>query len=314
MTLLNAGDAGNGGYKMRHSCFAIRTRQICLLPLLLVFLFLPSLLPAGSDRQQGLLWEVAVPGQPPGYLFGTIHSGKPAVLALPEPVQRAFDASDSVVLEVLLDLDAMRYSGQVMLLDEGRLLSDIAGKELFEQTARAIRTRGIPEVVLERMKPWAAAVTLSMPAPEAGEVLDMELYQQALQAGKPVFGLESIHEQLAIFDDMPEQDQLVLLRDAVENFAQIEVMQRELIDAWLQRDLGTLLAINDAAMQAGDRQLAAEFQDRLIVRRNQLMVERLQQYLRAGKVFVAVGALHLPGETGLLNLLEQRGFTVRVIY
>jgi uncharacterized protein YbaP (TraB family) len=314
MSLLNAGDAGNGGDIMRHSCFAIRTRQICKLPLLLVLLLLPSLLPAGSDRQQGLLWEIAAPGQPPGYLFGTIHSGKPAVLALPEPVRRAFDAADSVVLEVLLDLDAMRYSSQVMLLDEGRLLSDITGKELFEQTARAIRTRGIPEVVLERMKPWAAAVTLSMPAPEAGEVLDMALYQQAMQAGKPVFGLESIHEQLAIFDDMPEQDQLVLLRDAVENFAQIEVMQRELIDAWLQRDLGTLLAINDAAMQTGDRQLAAEFQDRLIVRRNQLMAERLQPYLQEGDVFVAVGALHLPGETGLLNLLQQRGYTVRVIY
>jgi uncharacterized protein YbaP (TraB family) len=294
---------------MRHGYFKIRMRQLCLLPLLL----LPLLL-AGSDRQQGLLWEITAPGQTPGYLFGTIHSGEPAVLALPAQVQQAFDAADSVVLEVLLDLDAMRYSSQVMLLEEGRLLSDITGKELYEKTARATRTRGIPDVVLERMKPWAAAVTLSMPAPEAGEVLDMELYQQALQAGKPVFGLESIREQLAIFDDMPEQEQLVLLRDVVENFAEIDAMQRELIDAWLQRDLGMLMAINDAAMQTGDRQQAVEFQERLIIRRNQLMAERLQQYLKDGRVFVAVGALHLPGEAGLLNLLEQRGYTVRVIY
>jgi uncharacterized protein YbaP (TraB family) len=291
----------------------IRMRQFCILPLLLVFLP-ASLLLAGSDRQQGLLWEITAPGQPPGYLFGTIHSGAPAVLALPETVQKTFDAADSVVLEVLLDMDAMRYSSQLMLLDEGRLLSDITGKILFEQTSRAIRTRGIPEVVLERMKPWAAAVTLSMPAPETGEVLDMKLYQQALQAGKPVFGLESIQEQLAIFDDMPEQTQLLLLRDAVENFAEIETMQGELIDAWLQGNLGELMAINDAAMQAGDRQLAAEFQDQLIVRRNQLMAERLQQYFKEGDVFVAVGALHLPGETGLLNLLEQHGYAVRVVY
>jgi hypothetical protein len=164
------------------------------------------------------------------------------------------------------------------------------------------------------MKPWAAAVTLSMPAPEDGEVLDMDLYQRAQQAGKPVFGLESIREQLAIFEDMPEEEQLVLLRDTVENFAEIDAMQRELIDAWLQRDLGMLMAINDAAMQTGDRQLAVELQDKLIIRRNRLMVERLQQYLKEGVVFVAVGALHLPGETGLLNLLEQRGYTVRVIY
>ena len=298
---------------MRHMYFAIRIKQICILPLLLVIVSSPQLL-AGNDRQQGLLWEIAAPGRPPGYLFGTIHSGAPAVLALPAPVQQAFDAADSVVLEVLLDLDAMRYSSQLMLLAEGRLLSDIIGKQLFEQTSRAIRTRGIPEVVLEHMKPWAVAVTLSTPAPEAGEVLDMKLYQHALQAGKPVVGLESIQEQLAIFDNIPEQDQLVLLRDAVENLAEIEAVQGELIAAWLRRDLGALMAINDAAMQAADRQLAAEFQDRLIVRRNQLMAERLLQFLEEGNVFIAVGALHLPGETGLLNLLEQRGYTVRALY
>jgi len=313
MPLLIAADARNRGYTMRHMYFAIRIKQICILPLLLVIVSSPQLL-AGNDRQQGLLWEIAAPGRPPAYLFGTIHSGAPAVLALAAPVQQAFDAADSVVLEVLLDLDAMRYSSQLMLLGDGRLLSDITGKELYGKTSRAIRTRGIPDVVLERMKPWAAAVTLSMPAPEAGEALDMELYQQALQAGKQVFGLESIHEQLAIFDNMPEQDQLVLLRDAVENLAEIEAMQGELIAAWLRRDLGALMAINDAAMQTADRQLAAEFQDRLIVRRNQLMAERLQQYLKDGKVFVAVGALHLPGETGLLNLLEQRGYAVRALY
>jgi uncharacterized protein YbaP (TraB family) len=298
---------------MRCRYFTVRMRQLCILSLLLVLLPAPQLL-AGSDRQQGLLWEIAAPGQPPGYLFGTIHSGAPAVLALPEPVQQRFDAVDSVVLEVLLDLDAMRYSSQLMLLAEGRLLSDITGKVLFEQTSRAIRSRGIPEAVLERMKPWAAAVTLSMPPPEAGEVLDMKLYQQALQAGKQVYGLESIREQLAIFDDMPEQEQLLLLRDAVENFAEIEAIQGALIDAWLQRNLGALLAINDAAMQTADRQQAVELQDKLIVRRNRLMAERLQPYLQEGNVFVAVGALHLPGEAGLLNLLQQRGYTVRVIY
>jgi uncharacterized protein YbaP (TraB family) len=219
-----------------------------------------------------------------------------------------------VVLEVRLDLEAMLFSSQVMLLGEGRLLSEITGKDLFEQTSRAIQSRGIPEIVLDRMKPWAAAVTLSMPAPDTGEVLDMLLYQRALQAGKQVFGLESIHEQLAVFDDMPEREQLVLLRDAVENFPEIDALHRELLDAWMQRDLAKLMAINAAALQAGDRELAAELQDRLIIRRNQLMAERLQPYLQEGNVFVAVGALHLPGETGLLSLLAQRGYTVRVIY
>jgi len=298
---------------MRNRHIAARTRQPCILLLLLAFLP-ASLALADADRQRGLLWEIGRQGQPASYLFGTIHSEDPAVLALPAPVRQAFEASQRLVLEVLLDLDAMLYSSQAMLLGEGRLLSEITGKALFEQASKAIQTRGIPEVVLDHMKPWAAAVTLSMPAPETGEVLDMALYQQALQAGKPVFGLESIHEQLAVFDDMPEREQLILLRDAVENFPEIDAMHRELLEAWKQRDLGTLMAINSAAMQAGDSQLAAEFQERLITRRNRLMAERLQTYLQEGNAFVAVGALHLPGETGLLNLLGQRGYTIRLIY
>jgi uncharacterized protein YbaP (TraB family) len=297
-----------------HQCdTAIRLRQSGILLLLLACLQ-ASLTLAAVDSQRGLLWEIERAGQPVSYLFGTIHSEDPAVLALPAPVQQAFDTAERVVLEVQLDMDAMLFSSQVMLLGDGRRLSEITGKTLFEQTSRVIQTRGIPEVVLDRMKPWAAAVTLSMPAPETGEVLDMLLYQRALQAGKHVSGLESIREQLAVFDDMPEREQLVLLQDAVENFPEIDAMHRELLEAWKQRDLATLMAINAAAMQAGDRQLAAEFQDRLIVRRNRLMAERLQPYLQEGNVFVAVGALHLPGETGLLNLLEQQGYTVRVIY
>ncbi len=298
---------------MRQWYTAIRLGKPGILLFFLACLQASSAL-AETDRQRGLLWEIGRAGQPAGYLFGTIHSEDPAVLALPASVQQAFEAAEKVVLEVQLDMDAMLFSSQVMLLDEGRRLSEITGKDLFEQASRAIQTRGIPEVVLDRMKPWAAAVTLSMPAPESGEVLDMLLYQRALQAGKQVFGLESIREQLAVFDDMPESKQLILLKDAVENFPEIDAMHRELLDAWMQRDLAALMAINMAAMQTGDRQLAAEFQDRLVVRRNKLMAERLLPYLQEGKVFVAVGALHLPGEDGLLNLLEQHGYTVRVLY
>jgi uncharacterized protein YbaP (TraB family) len=298
---------------MREWCTASRLRQSGILLLLLVCLQASSAL-AEAGRQRGLLWEIGRAGQPASYLFGTIHSEDPAVLALPAPVQQAFDTAERVVLEVQLDMDAMLFSSQVMLLGDGRRLSEITGKTLFEQTSRVIQTRGIPEIVLDRMKPWAAAVTLSMPASETGEVLDMLLYQRALQAGKQVFGLESIREQLAVFDDMPEREQLILLRDAVDNFPEIDAMHRELLDAWKQRDLATLMAINTAAMQAGDQKLAGDFQDRLITRRNRLMAERLQPYLQEGNAFVAVGALHLPGENGLLNLLEQHGYTIRVIY
>ena len=164
------------------------------------------------------------------------------------------------------------------------------------------------------MKPWAAAVTLSTPALETGEVLDRVLYQDAVQQGKAVYGLETLQEQLGLFDSMPEADQIALLRDAVDNFPELAAMQAELLAAYKQRDLDGLLTIYEASMQAGDQRLAEDFQRRLVDDRNQSMLERMQPYLQQGKAFVAVGVLHLPGKEGLLNRLEQQGYTVRRVY
>ena len=188
--------------------------------LLAIFLFflLAAMTQASTDRDYGLLWEVSKADAEPVYLFGAIHSEDPAVLQLPELVQQAFESSQIVVLEMLLDMEAMLYSSTAMLMMDGRLLSELIGEPLFRQVATAIRTRGIQEPVLERMKPWAAAVTLSMPVQETGQVLDAALYQDALQQNKAVYGLETVQEQLNIFESLSEADQVALLKDAVENF------------------------------------------------------------------------------------------------
>lgn len=262
---------------------------------------------------RGLLWEISRPGAAPSYLFGTIHSEDPGVIGLAPAVDNAFTGSRQVILEVMLDTDAMVAGSVAMLMTDGRRLSEIVGKTLFEQTAVALRSRGIPEAVAEYMKPWAAATALSMPVPGTGVVLDMVLFQRAQAAGKPLHGLETIAEQLAIFEGLPLDDQVALLRDAVEQFAGLDALQAELLAAYKRQDLAAMMAINEAAMQTGDRRLAEEFQRRLIVDRNHRMAERMEPYLMQGGAFVAVGALHLPGEQGLIRLLEQRGYTLRSV-
>lgn len=292
---------------------ACRQRPLLLLAVPLFFL-LAATSRAATDKDHGLLWEVSKAGGEPAYLFGTIHSEDPDVLQLARPVQQAFTDSQTVVLEMLLDVDAMRYSGTAMLLLEGRSLSDMIGQPLFRQVATAMQSRGITTTVLERMQPWAAAVVLSMPAPETGQVLDAMLYQRALQQDKNVYGLETVQEQLAVFESLSAADQVLLLKDAVASFSEIDATHAELLAAYKQRDLKKLLAISDDSMQQGDQRLANEFQQRLVVDRNHRMVERMSQYLQLGKAFIAVGALHLPGDEGLLNLLEQQGYRLRCLY
>lgn len=291
--------------------------RIAVPPVLLAaMLFLGMVLPAqaAADRGHGLLWEIRGDGVSPSHLFGTIHSEDPEVLRLAAPVQQAFDAADSVVLEIMMDMEAMVYSSTAMLMMDGRLLSDIIGQSLFEKTARAVSVRGIPEVVLERMKPWAVATTLSMPSSETGMVLDLKLFRAAEQAGKQLHGLETIREQLDVFDTMPERDQVTLLKDAVDNLDVIDDMNAALLSAWKRRDLAAMLAISDEAMQGGDQRIARDFEQRLIIDRNRRMADRIEPHLEQGSAFIAVGALHLPGDGGLLRLLEQQGYTVRAIY
>lgn len=290
-----------------------RTGVTALLAAWLLLLNAASLC-AETGQWQGVLWEVSKPGIVASHLFGTIHSEDPEVTQLGSPVQAVFESARSVVLEVLLDTGAMQHSSGAMLLLDGRTLPGIIGAGLFSEAARAASSRGIPEPVLEHMKPWAVAVTLSMPLPETGQVLDRVLYEAALQANKPVHGLESIREQLDVFDTLPEADQILLLRDALENFAELDALHAELLQAYKRRDLGALLAIVEASLETGDRQLADAFQRRLIGDRNRLMVERMQPFLEQGRAFVAVGALHLPGPDGLLQLLQQRGYSVRAVY
>jgi len=283
------------------------------LAILLCFLSF-SLAQADTGKSRGLLWEISQPGIPASHLFGTIHSEDPEVLQLAAPVQKAFDASQAVVLEVLLDMNAMMSSSAAMLMMDGRSLKDIVGEPLFSKAVAAMQVRGMPEMMTGHMQPWAVAVTLSMPAPETGQVLDVVLYQSALQSGKQLHGLETIKEQLDVFTSMSLADQVTMLKDAIEHFQEMDSLFVELLSAWKQRDLARLVAINEKALATGDQQFVDVFQKRLIVQRNHLMVERMQQYLKKGRTFVAVGALHLPGEEGLLNLLEQKGYAVRVVY
>lgn len=269
---------------------------------------------AGEHRERGLLWEISRPGVAPGYLFGTIHSEDPAVLELAQPVAQAYAGAQRVVLEVMMDRDALLYSSAAMLMMDGRRLSDLLGEPLYSRTLAAVQTRGISAPVLERMKPWAVAVTLATPAPQTGLVLDLNLLRRAQADGKAVFGLETIQEQLEVFDGLALEDQVELLRETVDQFAGLDRIHQALIDAWKQRDLAQLMAINEAAMGSGDRRLAETFRQRLLIDRNHRMARRLREHFDAGGTFAAVGALHLPGEEGLLNLLEDSGYQVRVRY
>jgi len=265
--------------------------------------------PAGG----GLLWRVETGGLPPSHLFGTIHVDDPRVLRLPARVRGALLSSRSFTMEVLLDEASPAAVSTAMFYRDGRTLNDVAGAQLAKRAAGLLAERGIPQRAALIMKPWAAAVTLSSPVSRGSDFLDAHLRELAAQRGLPAYGLETVTEQFTTFDDMAVADQVALLRQAVEDSSGVRAAVDELIDAYLARDLSRLqtLARSD---QGGDGRLADEFMQRVVIDRNQRMLGRMEDRLREGGAFIAVGALHLAGEQGLVALLRDRGFRVTAVY
>ena len=270
--------------------------------------------PAQAQRfDSGLLWRIERAGTT-SYLFGTMHSDDPRVVQLAPPVQQAFDRAGAVVLEVKLDSESLLSLSVSLLMSDDKTLEALVGPEVFEHAVDAMAAHGVPKTLVARMKPWAVAVTLMTPPARSGVVLDHVLYRRALADGKPIAGLETVDEQVALFDSLALDEQIVLLRDTLNHLPEIERMLTDLREAWLQRDLTKLVQINETSLRDAHPDIAAAFNQRIIIDRNHRMAERLEPRLQEGDWFIAVGALHLPGREGLLQLLSERGYRVTRIY
>jgi uncharacterized protein YbaP (TraB family) len=262
---------------------------------------------------KGLLWKIEAPGGAASHLFGTIHSDDPRVTALPEPVAKALDGSARFVMEATIDGDSLVRMAEIMFYTDGRTLEQVIGEKLYARTIKAMDARGLPTLGVEKQKPWAVMMALSMPPPRTGEFLDLVLQQRAAGQNKPVSGLETIAEQLAIFDGLPLPQQIALLDDAVRMQAELDREFEALHKAWLARDLAGIVAVSEQH-KPGDEKLYNEVMDRLLDQRNRRMAERMAPMLKQGGAFIAVGAAHLPGEAGLLYRLEQAGYRVTAVY
>jgi hypothetical protein len=267
--------------------------------------------------QQGLLWKIEKPEILPSYLFGTIHSEDPRVNQLPPIVRSNFEQADSVVLELLMDIPTMLKSANAMFLPEGQTLEQLLGKSWFAKAVQALRAYQMTQTVVNKLKPWAVVATLNMPPQKTGEFLDLQLYREAMRRKIPTYGLEKVEEQLAIFENMSLADQLSLLKETLTNFDEIQATFEKLHDLYLKRDLTAMLEFSMEQIQQSTVQLETLFKafyKRLIDDRNLKMAKRMEKRFQEGNAFVAIGALHLPGENGVLKLLEKQGYQVTAVY
>jgi len=272
------------------------------------------LLAPSIQAAQALLWRVDTPQGASSYLFGTIHSEDPRVTSLPSPVKKRFAQADTVVLEMDISPQVQQQMAQAIMLPPQQKLSDKLPADLYRSVVEALSGHGYPQQVVDRLRPWAVILTLSMPQAKTGEFLDMRLYRQALSSGKTVRGLESADEQIGVFRDLSMADQHALLRQVLADYPKMPGYMEAITRAWLNRDMNKLMALNEESMSELPANLRQRFGRRLVEERNHRMAERAMPYLRHGGAFVAVGTLHLLGDEGLVALLRNKGMTVTPVY
>ncbi len=268
---------------------------------------------AGRQSGSPMLWRIEHPDTNNGirssYIFGTIHIDDEEVMAIPDSVVRRLTAADTLMLELELNGSSSVNILRKMLFTDGRNLEQVIGEAEFKEVALALAESGnqLPGDILSVLKPWAAMLLLIRPENNSGTFLDKKLANIARNSDIKIEGLETIDEQLSIFDDLLLADQVNLLRSTMNTLAEKNQAYRELLAAYLSGDLERLVQVS-TDQEPKDRKLAELIKTRLIYDRNQKMFDRLQQRLQLGNTFVAVGALHLPGKLGLLNKLRQDGY------
>jgi uncharacterized protein YbaP (TraB family) len=258
----------------------------------------------------GLVYRISGPGISTSYLVGTLHSDDPRVMARVEQLKPLLDRVDTVAVEILPDGLSMVAATAATLLPSGERLRDLVGGKRFDSIGTMAAERGLPAGLLDRMKPWAAAVTLGMPSTGGGQFLDSEIYLEGLARNLKLVGLESVSEQLAVFEEMSLEHQILMLDEVIKNADRLSQQLEELVVVYLQGDLEQLDRLARQQFREMPFELQQWFEQTLINNRNVRMRDRMLGLLEKQAVLVAVGALHLSGDRGLIALLRQDGYSV----
>ena len=261
-----------------------------------------------AQDDSALFWSISKDGERAGCLLGTIHSEDPRVLDFPPGFIDELSANQVFAMEMVPDLPTLKSLTEFMQYQDGTTLESRVGPERFSRLQLALSNYQVPTDWIVRMKVWAVMMTLSVPPPETGFFMDFSLSLRAAGAGLKVVGLETLEQQLSFLEDMPMAQQLALLDLALEEHEKVGEIHRQIVDAYLAGDLQALISQADEQMEQLEPAAKQYFMEQGIDMRNKRMLESLLPRLRTSQVFVAVGALHLPGDAGLIQLLRGRGY------
>lgn len=264
-------------------------------------------------QERSFLWKVSQ-GENSIYLLGSIHYLRKEHFPLRPSILDALDQSKRLVLEI--DLDSLspattqRVTLEKALYGDGTTLAQNIDPDTYRLAAERASQLGLDIKVLSPMKPWFVALTMTafklrQLGLDAALGVDRQLAERAKRSGKPINGLETFEFQLDIFDRLSKREQEMMLRETVAELERLDHNIARIVQAWLDGDGAAL----EKLMLAGMREYPDLYQ-RLIVERNRRWLPEIEKIIAAGGAMVVVGAGHLVGQDGVIELLKSRGYTL----
>lgn len=271
-----------------------------------------------SVIKKPFLWRIEK--NPPSYLFGTIHVPDERTNTMPPVVLEALSHSDEVYTEIEMDIVGMTKSATSFLRTDGKKLKDVLPPELHERFVAYVKRKGGNPATLESMKTWAATLqlaTLEYAAKMASTPpLDMKVSFEATRLGKKTGGIETIEEQLSVFEAFNEQEQVRLLEISLDGMEEMEKSGKnpteEMVALYIAGDLDHLVETMTAATDMEDplnKRFFKLLNDDRNVKMRDRMIEKMSKAPERS-FFFAFGALHFHDTMGLVHMLEEQGFKV----
>ena len=270
----------------------------------------PSLTQA---QTKSLLWKISGNGLPQeSYLFGTIHMIPAKDYFLPRGTDSVLALSKRLVLEMDISDPSLQVKlMSAMMLDSGKTLADLySEKEYAYLTKQLDKKFGIPVSALATMKPILVSQSLMMKNMVGSDYksYEKEFMAKAKELNLPLTGLETLEDQLNALTAMPLDEQADGLLKAVKKPNEAEKSLAGLIKKYKTQDVELLYA-----SVSGKKAELKKYEEDLLINRNKNWIPKIAEMARKERIFIAVGAAHLGGETGVIRLLRQAGFTVEPV-
>lgn len=268
---------------------------------------------ASSTKSKTSVWKASKNGKSI-FLGGTVHLLRKEDYPLPKAFMKAYKSSDVLTFETdtkaLSDPNLASMVMQKGMYQDGKTLESVLSKEVYEQLRIASRKQGVPIGVLTKMKPGLVITTLSaMQLRKAGlgqDGVDIFFTNKGEEDKKEIQQLESVASQIDRITEMGEGQEDEFVKYSLQDMVGMKEKMDLLIDSWKKGDAKSMeQEIVDMKKDYPETYTS------LLVERNNNWMPRILSYLENGtKAFVLVGALHLYGDDGLLNLLRKQGYQI----